>query len=472
MPGLLLALKSGKPLSGARFVGENLKPKKYRIKKRTEPLQKIQNIHGADVAKLSRMSQARPPPRKGKDAQDGENPLMDYVALETMERAGQTLGVTQTPYHAPRMALPPALRSALEKLQRLFAGALHDAKFNSCHSSWHDIKQTKTAKKKVEIFDERFEQWREGSANAIREWLPKFLDLATAYPEVIDDPIHWAKDSVWEGVEGVCGIQRPQDGEPLSIDWVVNKIIVWWFAVASEGSPKVNLSPLRPWRAPRWLARDRRETEDVLRKRTGYLWLRVNRAIEDEIALAEIRRASNRKVEEYKAAFSGATQGSKPEGPMAAQRKQSGPAPTAPSVVDPFAALKPGETVVECSPLSAEDTDTTGPAIRLLQKLGFSAEWPPPSCPITADLREKLERARRVVQARGVLVDGEPLNPLADGRSWVMPCKLPDDLSKREDAPDQVRRWLESEGVKVAARPVWQNGKLLSCGPSRLFRSW
>jgi hypothetical protein len=295
-----LTLKPGKPLSGARFVGENLKPKKHRIKKRTEPLQQMQNIHGPDVAKLSRMSSAAIAKIR-KDAQDGENPVIDYVTPGTMERAGQTLGVTQTPYHAPRVALPPELRSVLEKLQRLFAVTLHDAKFDSCHWAWHDIKRTKSAKKKKEIFNKKFERWREDSANAIRNWLPRFFDLATAYPEVIDDPIYWAKDSVWGGVEGVCGIQRPQDGEPLPIDWVVNDTMVWWFAVASEFNPEVNLPPLRAWRAPRWLARDRRETDELLGKHTGYLWLRVNRVIEDEIALAEIGRASNRKVEEHKA---------------------------------------------------------------------------------------------------------------------------------------------------------------------------
>src|ERR1700686_325345 len=109
---------------------------------------------------------------------------------------------------APRVELPPEFQPAFEKLHRLFAGALHDAKFNSCWSAWTDIQRIKSAKKKIEILNKKFEQWREGSANAIREWLPKFVDLATANPEVIDDPIHWAKDSVWENVEGTCGIQR------------------------------------------------------------------------------------------------------------------------------------------------------------------------------------------------------------------------------------------------------------------------
>ena len=170
-----LARKPGEPPSVARFVGKNLKPKEYRIKSRTEISQKI---HGADVAKRSQMSSAAIA-KEWRDAHDGENPLMDYVARETMERAGQRLGVTPTPQDAPRVELPPEFRSALERLHELFVGALGDARLNSCWSAWADIKRTKNAKKKIEIFNAKSWQWRERSAEAIREWLPKFVDLAT-----------------------------------------------------------------------------------------------------------------------------------------------------------------------------------------------------------------------------------------------------------------------------------------------------
>ena len=129
---------------------------------------------------------------------------------------------------------------------------------------------------------------------------PSLWTWPPAYPEVIHDPIHWAKDSVWERVEGICGIQRPHEGELLPRDWVPNDITVWWFAVASEGNPEVNLPPLLPWSARRWLACDRRETEELLERHAGYLCIRVNRVIKDVIAEAEIRRATNRKVEEHK----------------------------------------------------------------------------------------------------------------------------------------------------------------------------
>jgi hypothetical protein len=196
--------------------------------------------------------------------------------------------------------------------------------------------------------------------------------------------------------------------------------------------------------------------------------LPINKSSEKTVGLKpEQRKQTSRRAatdaEEARPApaSSALLQGLKPE-ELPTQRENSRrPAPSVTSAVDPFAILKPGEMVVECPPLSAEDTDTTGPAIRLLQKLGFGAEWPSPSFPIRTDVREELGRARRVVEARGVLVDGDPLNPLADGKSWVMPCKLPDELSKREEAPDLVRQWLESEGVKVAARPVLDGETLL-----------
>ena len=168
---------------------------------------------------------------------------------------------------------------------------------------------------------QRFEEWREGSASAIREWLPKVVDLASAYPEVIDDPIHWAKDKVWETVEQVCGIQRVPESETLPIDWVVSDIMMSWFAVASEFNPEGNAPPLRPWTAPRWLTRDRRETDELLEKHTRKLWLRINLAINETIELEEIRTVSNRKVEAYKAASSSAPQRPKPGELMAAPRE-------------------------------------------------------------------------------------------------------------------------------------------------------
>ena len=50
-------------------------------------------------------------------------------------------------------------------------------------AAWSEVKLTKNAKKKIEILDEKSRQWREGSVEAIRKWLPKFVDLAQAFPD-------------------------------------------------------------------------------------------------------------------------------------------------------------------------------------------------------------------------------------------------------------------------------------------------
>jgi hypothetical protein len=62
-----------------------------RTKSRTKLLEKI---YGADVAKLSNISSAAIT-KEWKDAHDGENPPIDYVARETMKRAGEAWALPQ-----------------------------------------------------------------------------------------------------------------------------------------------------------------------------------------------------------------------------------------------------------------------------------------------------------------------------------------------------------------------------------------
>jgi hypothetical protein len=73
-----------------------------RTQRRTKLLQKI---YGADVAKLSRISSAAIT-KEWRDAHDGKDLSMDYVARETMRRAGQALGVTPTPPPQPEAQNP------------------------------------------------------------------------------------------------------------------------------------------------------------------------------------------------------------------------------------------------------------------------------------------------------------------------------------------------------------------------------
>lgn len=144
-------------------------------------------------------------------------------------------------------------------------------------------------KRKNEIFNEKFEQWRENSAKVIRQWLPKFVALAQAYPEPSGgDTLQSVRGWVWDVVEGQCGLYRPK---PKDLPWPHDRItrtMVWWFAVASEGNTSVNVPPLQPWKAPRWLAPDGQKKDSLLRKFSSALWLRLNHVIGEELDLAQI----------------------------------------------------------------------------------------------------------------------------------------------------------------------------------------
>jgi HTH-like domain len=181
--------------------------------------------------------------------------------------------------------------SALNKLNKLFAGALGDAKVESCCAAWSGIKVAKTAKNKVEILNEKARQWREGSVNAIRHCFPQFVKLAEAYDEALqDDALRWATDRVWEMVEKQCGIRRPNPHEAIRHD-SISRTMVFWFAMASEGNSEVNGPPPRPWKTPGWLARSDEQRDSLLREHTGHLCLRLNHVINEEMDAAEIRSA-------------------------------------------------------------------------------------------------------------------------------------------------------------------------------------
>ena len=189
--------------------------------------------------------------------------------------------------------------SACEKLRRLFAGVLWDAKVNSCSTAWSDVKRAKNANKKKEIFNQKAHQWREDSAKAIRAWVPKFVALAEAYFGAVDgDPLHWAKEQVWGAVEAQCGIVRPRQSGLPRVDYV-SRTMVYWFAVASEGDFEVNVSPQRPWIAPHWLARNEREADSLLRDHGRNLGLRLNHVIGEEFDLAGVQRAINRSNQQH-----------------------------------------------------------------------------------------------------------------------------------------------------------------------------
>jgi hypothetical protein len=187
--------------------------------------------------------------------------------------------------------LPSEFESALKKLKGLFAGALGDAKLGSCCAAWSEIKVAKSRKKKIEVLNEQARQWREGSVAAVREWLPRFVDLAEAYKEALHgDALQWATDRVWELVEKQCGLRRRKHREPQGAE-PISRTIVFWFAMASEGNSEVNWPSPQPWKAPPWLARNGKETDSLLSEHMHHLWLRLDQVINDETDSTEIQRA-------------------------------------------------------------------------------------------------------------------------------------------------------------------------------------
>ena len=100
--------------------------------------------------------------------------------------------------------------------------------------------------------------------------------------------------------------------------------------------------------------------------------------------------------------------------------------------------------------------------MQLLEKLGFIGETPEPEWPpVLPSVLEELKRARRTLTETGFKVIGDPLNPLGDGRSWVLRCKPTPDLPNNADLASLADRCLLSEGFKVAVKPVWDRGTLL-----------
>ncbi|MGB9256166.1 MAG: hypothetical protein WCC25_15110, partial [Candidatus Korobacteraceae bacterium] len=103
--------------------------------------------------------------------------------------------------------------------------------------------------------------------------------------------------------------------------------------------------------------------------------------------------------------------------------------------------------------------------IRLLQTLGFSAEgreWPSSFFgPVLPDVLTDLKRAHQILTTMGFRIVDDPVNPLGDGRGWVLICELTDKLPDNIEPADLADQYLASKGIKVAARPVWDNGTLL-----------
>ncbi len=183
---------------------------------------------------------------------------------------------------------PPtsAFPEALAALNRLFACSLFDAKQNSSHAAKLTVGRAKNPTQKIEAVEQHFQGFVGRCVSAIREWWPKYIEMAQAYPMAVgEDALRWTEKRVWERLEGGCGAKGPSSFDiPQLPPERISDTVVRWFVGACEVG-RIDIRSLqRPWtwRAPRWLARDQAEQNELMRGRSHQLALRFHGVIEEE----------------------------------------------------------------------------------------------------------------------------------------------------------------------------------------------
>jgi hypothetical protein len=173
----------------------------------------------------------------------------------------------------------------------LFALSLFDAKLHSRAAALKNLKTTKGAKQKAAAIEQAFEMWVERCASAIREWWPKYVDLAqTFFSEIEGDIVTWVEGRVCYGIEGGCGLSPALNQLSHSR---VSETVVLWFAHACGGSPKSHLE-IAGWLAPRWLAPNKKEQLEFMRDHSRRLAWRCFSVIDDEKLRSRLAIAINR----------------------------------------------------------------------------------------------------------------------------------------------------------------------------------
>jgi hypothetical protein len=79
---------------------------------------------------------------------------------------------------------------------------------------------------------------------------------------------------------------------------------------------------------------------------------------------------------------------------------------------------------------------------------------------VTSKVLEYLQRSRAIFMAKGFKVDSDPVNPLGDGKSWVLIMEPTRNLPFGVD-PLEIARQCQSECVRGAAMPVWDGETIL-----------
>jgi hypothetical protein len=205
-------------------------------------------------------------------------------------------------WHMPtdqvRKVAPPESISVLSRLDRAFAKRLWRAKNGSATAAFTYTRKIRSGAKKAEIIKRQFQKWIEESVDAIRFWFRQYLKLAQAFPHVAGGgPLNWTVDLIWEQLGGVAGILQHVDlagsvgQEKIDSAWnehlPLNRKVLWWFAVATEG----NFEP-KDWTAPPWLQQNL-NTRELLFQSSNQLAHRFNEVIEEELAKVQVEKAAS-----------------------------------------------------------------------------------------------------------------------------------------------------------------------------------
>ncbi len=358
----------------------------------------------------------------------------------------------ESPIDDEKVVLSVEIQDALNALNGLFGKDLFLAKFDTCCAAFEALKGLSAAEQKRKALGKHFRDWIARCTVALQKWVPKYAALAHPAGIPNENKWKWVEDRITRKLRSMCigGDRKARWGGPIET-W---EPIQWWIRNACHKAAVFGILRSEPWKVPKWLAPTR--SSDPIGYYHTILQAELGRELSWAIDLAKIEAVTESE--------------SAPVRPEESRSLAQGRV----SVVGPSALLKPGEGKASFWSRLSEDLNNPAPAIRLLQTLGFSAEgreWPSSFFgPVLPDVLTDLKRAHQILTTMGFRIVDDPVNPLGDGRGWVLRCELTDKLPDNIEPADLADQYLASEGIKVAARPVWDNGTLLVtlCGSGRI----
>jgi len=183
----------------------------------------------------------------------------------------------------------------LKDLNHLLAGDLVDVRLKSANRASINVKAEKSGAEKKAAVDGQFHYWVEETANIIRKWFPKLVQLGNAYPDSARrDILNWSTEQIRKAIGSLCGVK----GAFEYSDWRgrINRPVRWWLAVGCDGDFEADRPDrMEPWSAPAWLRREGRlfanSTGRVIKEYSDRFNLRLSIVILETVKHSRIDRA-------------------------------------------------------------------------------------------------------------------------------------------------------------------------------------